>query len=401
MQETYIASAVRTPIGRFGGVFQDLSPVALGAHVMQAALERAGLRGAELDLYVFGNVLRAGHGQLLPRQAALRAGIPDSIDGYAVDMVCSSGMMSLMNAHFTIAAGGADLVLVGGFESMTQSGFMLSQRARWGYKLLLGAPEAVTDVLLYDGLTDPTTGEAMGAETERLAREHGVSRNDLDEWSVLSHARASEATRREIFAREITPVPVKNKTGTRLVDADEGVRPDTTIASLAKLRPAFAPDGVLTAGNSSQISDGAAALVVAGADALARHSLKPLAKILGCAWSAGPTWRFAEAPIPAVKKVLHQTGMQLGDFDLFENNEAFALSNVLFERQLNVQRDRLNIHGGAIALGHPIGASGARLAVTLLNALQERKAAYGLASICHGTGGSTAIAIERLDGEGR
>ncbi|MDQ6781385.1 MAG: thiolase family protein, partial [Candidatus Eremiobacteraeota bacterium] len=251
MQDTYITSAVRTPIGRFGGVFQDLSAVELGAHAMHAALERAGLRGADLDLYIFGNVLRAGHGQLLPRQAALKAGIPDTVDGYAVDMVCSSGMMSLMNAHYTIAAGDAGLVLAGGFESMTQSGFMLSQRARWGYKLLLAAPESVTDVLLYDGLTDPTTGEAMGAETERLAREYGVARNDLDEWGVLSHTRAADATRREVFAREIAPVPVKNKKGTTLVDVDEGVRPETTIASLASLRPAFALDGVLTAGNSS------------------------------------------------------------------------------------------------------------------------------------------------------
>ncbi|MBC5804887.1 MAG: acetyl-CoA C-acyltransferase [Candidatus Eremiobacter antarcticus] len=397
MQSALIVSAVRTPIGRFGGMFKDLTPVELGAHVMRAALERAGVSGEQLDLYVFGNVLRAGHGQLLPRQAALKAGIADTVDGYAVDMVCSSGMMSVMNANNVVALGDADLVLAGGFESMTQTGFMISQRARWGYKLLLGAPETMTDVLLYDGLTDPTNGEAMGQESERLAREYGIGRHELDEWAVLSHARAADATSREIFAREIAAVEVKTKRGAEKVDQDEGVRPDTTMESLASLRPAFSKDGVLTAGNSSQISDGAAAVVLAGESAVAKHGLRPLAKILGASWSAGPTWRFAEAPIPAVKKLLQKLSMDLDDFDLFENNEAFALSNALFERQLGVSRERLNVHGGAIALGHPIGASGARLIVTLLNALEERDATYGLASLCHGTGGSTALAVERLN----
>jgi len=398
MQDTFIASAVRTPIGRFGGMFKDISPVELGAHAMRAALERAELRGDQLDLYIFGNVLRAGHGQLLPRQAALKAGIPDSVDGYAVDMVCSSGMMSLHNAYNMVRTADADVVLAGGFESMSQAGFMLSQRARWGYKLLLGQAENVTDILLYDGLTDPTTGEAMGAQTERLAREYGIGRRELDEWAVLSQQRAAQATAREVFAREIAPVRVKNKKGPDFVDQDEGVRADTTMETLASLRPAFGADGVLTAGNSSQISDGAAAVVVASQTAIDKFGLKPRAKILGAAWSAGPTWRFPEAPIPAVNKLLRKLKMQLSDFDLFENNEAFALSNVLFERQLKVSRDRLNVHGGAIALGHPIGASGARLIVTLLNALEERDASYGMASICHGTGGATALAIERLNG---
>ncbi len=398
MQDTFIASAVRTPIGRFGGMFKDISPVELGAHAMRAALERAELRGDQLDLYIFGNVLRAGHGQLLPRQAALKAGIPDSVDGYAVDMVCSSGMMSLHNAYNTVRTADADVVLAGGFESMSQAGFMLSQRARWGYKLLLGQTENITDILLYDGLTDPTTGEAMGAQTERLAREYGIGRRELDEWAVLSQQRAAQATAREVFAREIAPAQVKNKKGPDFVDQDEGVRADTTMETLASLRPAFGADGVLTAGNSSQISDGAAAVVVASQTAIDKFGLKPRAKILGAAWSAGPTWRFPEAPIPAVNKLLRKLKMQLSDFDLFENNEAFALSSVLFERQLKVSRDRLNVHGGAIALGHPIGASGARLIVTLLNALEERDAAYGMASICHGTGGATALAIERLNG---
>jgi acetyl-CoA C-acetyltransferase len=286
--------------------------------------------------------------------------------------------------------------LAGGFESMTQTGFMLSQRARWGYKTLLGAPEQLVDVLQHDGLTDPVTGEAMGAQTDRLAREYGVTRAELDEVAALSHARAARATQSEVFVREIAAIEVATKKGRERVDQDEGIRPDTTTETLAKLRPAFGPDGLLTAGNSSQISDGAAALVLASKSAIDAHRLRPVGKVLGGAWAAGPTWRFAEAPIPAVRKLLDKLKMKLGDFDLFENNEAFALNNLLFERQLGVERDRLNVHGGAIALGHPIGASGARLIVTLLNALQERDASFGIAALCHGTGGGTAMAIERV-----
>lgn len=399
MPDVFIVSAVRTPIGRFGGVFRELSPVALGAEAMRGALAAAGVAAQSLELYVFGNVLRAGFGQLLPRQAALAAGIPDTVDGYAVDMVCSSAMMSVMNGAHTISTGDADLVLAGGFESMTQAAFTLSHRARWGYKTLLGSPEQLTDVLIYDGLTDPVTGEAMGDETERLAREYGVTRQQLDEVAALSHERAARATADKIFSREIVPVHVHTKRGTELVDRDEGIRPDTTVDTLAKLRSSFATglsEGLLTAGNSSQVSDGAAALVLASSRAVETHGLRPLGKILGGAWNAGPTWRFAEAPIPAVTKLLKKLNMQIGDFDLFENNEAFALSTILFERQLRVSRDRLNVHGGAIALGHPLGATGARLIVTLLNALREHNGHRGIAALCHGTGGGTALAIERL-----
>jgi len=377
-------------------MLKDLSPVELGAHVMRAALDRAGVEGKQLDLYVFGNVLRAGHGQLLPRQAAIKAGIPESVDGYAVDMVCSSAMMSVINGTNTIRVGDADIVLAGGFESMTQSGFVLSQRARWGYKTLLGSPEQLVDTLQYDGLTDPITGEAMGAETDRLAREKGVTRAQLDEVAAVSHARAAQATKKEIFAREIAAIEITTRKGKERIDQDEGIRPDTTVEALAKLRPAFAADGLLTAGNSSQISDGAAAVVLASKTVVDAHNLRPIGKILGGSWAAGATWRFPEAPIPAVRKLLEKLKMKLGDFELFENNEAFALNNLLFERELGVSRDKLNVHGGAIALGHPIGASGTRLIVTLLNALQERGATYGIAALCHGTGGGTALALERV-----
>ena len=396
MLDVYIVSGIRTPIGRFGGVLANLSTVDLGARAMQAALAQAGLSPDALDLYIFGNVLRAGHGQLLPRQAALKAGIPATVNGYAIDMVCSSGMMSLMNATMAIRAGEADLVLAGGMESMSQTGFFLSHRARWGYKSLLGAPEALTDLLVYDGLTDATTGEGMGEQAERLAAIYGFSRKDLDEVALYSQQRAAAATERGRFKQEIAPIPVKTKNDTHLVDKDEAIRPDTTLESLAKLRPAFKSDGVLTAGNSSPISDGAAALILASLSAVKRYGLKPIAKVLGGTWTGGETWRFPEIPIWAVKNLLEKLELTLSDADLFENNEAFAMSNLLFNRMLGVPHEQLNINGGAIALGHPIGASGARIVVTLLNALKEHNKTLGIVSLCHGTGGGTAIALERL-----
>ena len=286
MTELYIVSAVRSPIGKFGGSLTDVSPVALGAHVMNAALERAGLSGSDLDLYIFGNILKHGHGQLLPRHAALKAGIPNEVDGYAVDMLCSSGMMSTMNAAMAIGAGEADIVMAGGIESMSQAGFHLSHKARWGYKLLVGAGEQVVDELLVDGLTDPMTGELMGDETQRLADEHGVTREELDEVAYLSNTRAAAATANGNFSHEIAPIEITQRRKTVLFAQDEGIRADTTMDSLAGLRPAFTKEGTLTAGNSSQISDGAAALILASKEAVEKHELKPIAKLIGGTWAA-------------------------------------------------------------------------------------------------------------------
>ncbi|MBN1995487.1 MAG: thiolase family protein [Anaerolineae bacterium] len=396
MPNVYLISAVRTPIGRFGGSLKDISPAELGSHVMKAALEQAGLSGRELDLYIFGNVLRAGHGQLVPRQAAGRAGIPAQIDGYAVDMVCSSGMMAVINAAAMIKAGEADLILAGGIETMSQAGFYLSHRARWGYKFLLGAPEQLQDILLYDGLTDPIANEGMGRQTERLAAEYNLTRAEVDEVAYLSHRRAAEATAQGYFKKEIVPFEIKTRQNTNILDYDEGIRADTTLEALAQLHPVFDPAGILTAGNSSQISDGAAALLIAGEAALKKHRLQPMARLLGGTWAAVDSWRFAEAPIPAVKKLLAKLNKTIADFDLIENNEAFGAQSVIFSKTLGVAYPKLNVYGGAIALGHPIGCSGARIMVTLLNALQERAGTLGLASLCHGTGGATAVAVERL-----
>ena len=393
MRDVYIAAAVRTPIGRFGGALQDHSPVDLAAPVMRAALDRAEVAGSGLDLYIFGNVLRAGQGQLVPRQAALQAGIPETIDGYAVDMVCASSMMAIMNGATMIKAGEADLILAGGTESMSGAGYYLDAGARWGYTLSPGG-EQLQDIMQRDGLSDPNSGEAMGEQTERLCDEHGITRPELDEIAALSQQRAGEASEAGRFDDEIAPVECQTRSGPETLTADEGIRPDTNAEGLSSLSPAFAKDGVLTAGNSSQISDGAAAVLLASEEAIEAHGLTPLAKVHRGGWSARESWRFPEAPIPAVHNVLEATGTELADYDLFENNEAFAINNILFHRELEVPYDQLNVHGGAIALGHPIGASGTRITVTLLHALRQHNSAMGLAAICHGTGGGVALSLE-------
>jgi acetyl-CoA C-acetyltransferase len=395
MGHTYIVSAARTPIGKFGGALKDVSPVELGAHVMKAAVERAGIDPAALDLYVFGNILKHGHGQLVPRHAAIKAGIPAEVDGYAVDMLCSSGMMSTMNADNAIRAGEAGLVLAGGIESMSQAGFVLSHRARWGYKMLIGdSREQLQDVLLADGLTDPMTGELMGEETERLCDEYGITRTELDEVAYLSNTRASEATAAGKFSAEIAPIAVQEKRKTVVVAQDEGFRPETTMATLGNLRPSFRKDGVLTAGNSSQISDGAAALLLADEQTVDRLKLSPIARILGKAHAGVEPWRFVEGPVPAIRKLSEKLQLDVDEFDLYENNEAFALNNVLLRKLLEIPYERTNVYGGAIALGHPIGASGARIIVTLVNALRQEGKRRGIASLCHGVGGGTAVAVE-------
>lgn len=385
MPDVFVLAARRSAIGRFGGGFKDLTPPALAAPVMRAALEDAGVGGDQLDFVIMGNVLRGGHGQLVPRQAAFFAGIPKHVDALAVDMVCSSGMAAVMTTASQIKAGEVDLVLAGGLESMSAAGFALDAKARWGWKYA-PAGARIVDLMARDGLTDPESGDAMGEQTERLIAEEGVSRSELDDVAAASHQRAAAATDNGAFAEEIVEVEG--------VSADEGIRADTSVASLGSLRPAFRKDGVLTAGNSSQISDGAAAMVLASARAVNEYGLKPIAKVTGSAWAAGEPYRFPEAPIPAVEKLLKRDGKSISDFDLFENNEAFALNTVLFTRRLGVDPETLNVNGGAIALGHPIGCSGARILVTLLYALRHRGGTNGLAAICHGTGGGTVTSIE-------
>jgi acetyl-CoA C-acetyltransferase len=395
MPDVFVVSAVRSAIGRFGGAFKELAPPALAGPVMAAALNQAAVDGQDLDLVIMGHVLRGGHGQLVPRQAAFAAGIPRHVDALAIDMVCSSGMAAVMTAASQIRAGEVDLVLAGGMETMSSTGFYQDSGTRWGHKY---APAGVLmlDMMARDGLSDPESGEAMGEQTERLIAEEGVTRAELDEIAVSSHRRAAAAAESGAFADEIVPVEYRERKEAKHLTSDEGVRPDTTLESLSALRPAFRPDGSLTAGNASQISDGAAALILASERAVKEHGLKPIARITGSAWAAGEPYRFAEAPIPAVEKLLKKQGKSIADFDLFENNEAFAVNSVLFTRRLEVPIERLNVNGGAIALGHPIGCSGARIMVTLIHALRNRQLSAGLAAICHGTGGGTVTSVEMV-----
>lgn len=392
MTEVYIASAVRTPIGKFGGVFKDISPVDLGAIVIKEALKRANISPSSVDMVIMGNVLRATHGQDLARQAAIKAGIPYEVDGYSVDMVCSSGMMSVANGYYLIKSGDADIVVAGGMESMSQAALAVKSDVRWGIKMLMGKSLQLYDTMLFDGLTDPFNMKLMGEEADMVARIHNISRKELDEVAYQSHRRAAEATEKGFFKDEIIEVNV----GDKMVTKDEGIRYDTSIEKLSELKPAFGKDGYHTAGNSSQISDGAAALVLMSEKAVKELKIDPIAKILGYSWVGIESWRFAEAPTFAIKKLLQRLNSEISKFDYFENNEAFAVNNVLVNRYLGISYDRLNVFGGAIAIGHPIGASGARIITTLINVLSKMKGEKGIASICHGIGGATAMAIELL-----
>lgn len=392
MRDVFVLSATRSPIGRFGGMLSSQGPAILAAPILRSALDQAAVADQSVDLILMGHVLGGGHGQLVARQAAKHASIPDSVDAAGVDMVCSSGMMSLMMGAAFIQSGTSNLILAGGVESMSQTGFALSSKARWGYKYLSEPKECVIDLLHKDGLSDPINGDSMGVQAERLAQKIQVSRQELDEVAAESHARAYSATLQGRFKAEITSIPTKKG----VFERDEGIRPETTVETLSKLRPVFAQDGVLTAGNSSQISDGSAAILLASGEFVRSHGLQPIARILGHAWTAGIWERFIEAPIEASRRALSTVGMQVSDIDFYENNEAFALSTPLFARELEIDPENLNVNGGAIALGHPIGCSGARITVTLIYALRAHGKSLGLAALCHGTGGGTALALEVL-----
>ncbi len=392
MTDVFVLSALRSPMGRFGGALSSLSPAELAAPILRSVLDHVGMDDHHLDLILMGHVLKGGHGQLVARQAAKHAQIADSVDAVSIDMVCSSGMMSVIMGASLIQSGVANIVLAGGVESMSQAGFALSSKARWGYKYISGYHEPIIDLLHQDGLTDPITGESMGVQAERLAQQRSITRQELDGIAAQSHSRACHATKSDIFSREITPVNGKND----ILKRDEGIRSNTTVEVLSQLNPVFEKNGQLTAGNSSQISDGSAAILLASAEFVNHHNIDPIAKILGYGWSAG-TWEyFIESPVRASTHALEKAGLDETDIDLYENNEAFSLSTSLYLRKMGLHPDRLNVHGGAIALGHPIGCSGTRIMVTLLNALREYDKSLGLATLCHGTGGATAMIFERL-----
>jgi acetyl-CoA C-acetyltransferase len=391
MADAFILSAVRTPIGKFLGGLAELTAPQLGAIVLTEALRRAGVSAERVDEVIMGHVLQAGVGQNPARQAALKAGLPDTIAAVTVNKVCGSGLKAVMLAAQAIRAGDADIVLAGGMESMSRAPHLLL-RARAGWKY---GDQKVVDAMIHDGLWCAFEDWHMGAAAEHIAGKCHVTRADQDRFASQSQRRAAAACEQGLFAEEVVPVTVGAGPKTTVVSRDEGVRPDTTPESLAKLKPSFQSDGTVTAGNASMLSDGAAALVVASGGAVKSLEVKPLARIVAYATSGVAPRDIFIAPVSAIRQVLAKAGLTLGDIDLFELNEAFASQMLACGTELGLDERRVNVHGGAIALGHPIGASGARVLVTLLHAMQQRGVKRGLASLCLGGGNAVAMVVER------
>src|SRR5947209_4059531 len=391
--EAVILSAYRTPIGAFGGAFKELSAVDLGATVIREALARSGATASEIGDVVMGCVLQAGAGMNVARQAALKAGIPVEVPGETVNRVCGSGMQAVVHAVEAIRVGYVDTMLAGGTESMSNAPYLL-KGARWGYRM--GNAEAV-DSMLLEGLTCAMGGCHMGNTAEEIATRYKVSRADQDAFAAESQQRAVRAIAEGRFTDEIVAVPVPQKKGNPLiVDTDEYPRAGTTVEKLAALKPAFKQDGTVTAGNASGINDGAAALIVTTLRKAQEIGRKPLARILSYVSTGVDPMIMGMGPVPAVRKVLDRAELKIADVDLFELNEAFAVQSLAVVRELKIDPAKVNVHGGAIALGHPIGASGARVLTTLAYALQARKLKYGVASLCIGGGMGIAMAIESL-----
>ena len=393
MPGSVILGGARTPIGKLSGALAGFSAMDLGGLAIAAALERAGVAADQVDYVFMGHVLQAGQGQITARQAAVNGGISMSVPATTINKVCLSGLNSIFLADLLIASGAADVVVAGGMESMTKAPYLLPG-ARAGYRL--GDGELV-DSMMYDGLYCQFDHCAMGLSTERYNDAAGISRQAQDNFAALSHERAAAAIKGGRFADEIVPVSVKQRKGDPIVvDTDEGVRPGTTAESLGALKPAFDKEGTVTAGNASQISDGGAAVIVtsrAKADAL---GLAPIGEVLGYGQVAGPDASLLVQPANAIKKALTQAGKTIGEIDLFEINEAFAVVGLASMADLGITDAVTNVNGGALALGHPIGMSGTRLALTLLNELKRRGGGVGAASLCGGGGQGDALIVRSL-----
>lgn len=392
-----IVSAARTAIGRFQGTLSTIPAVELGGVAIAAAVERAGLDGALVDEVLMGNVISAGEGQAPARQATLKGGLPPTVGATTLNKVCGSGLKAAMIGAQAIKAGDAEIIVAGGMENMSLGPFLLP-KAREGYRL--GYPMADTpiiDATVYDGLWCSLMNWHMGMAAEFIAVQYKITRQELDEYSLKSHQKAIGAIDEGKFKGEIVPVTVPQRKGEPITfDTDEAPRRETSLEALAQLRPAFKEDGIVTAGNSPGITDGAAALVVMSASKAKELGLEPWARITGYAQAAvEPKWLFI-APVHAIRRLLERTGYQLDDFDLLEVNEAFAAQIVADGKELGWDWEKVNVHGGAIALGHPIGCSGARILVTLLYAMQDRDAELGLAALCLGGGEAVAMSVERV-----
>jgi acetyl-CoA C-acetyltransferase len=392
-QDVVIASGCRTAIGTFGGALRDVPAVELGTVVVREAVRRAGIRPDQVDEVIMGNILQAGLGMNPARQAAIRAGLPESVPAHTVNKVCGSGLKAVMLASQAIRCGDAELVVAGGMESMSGAPYLLPG-ARWGERL--GHARAL-DHMIHEGLTDAFNDIHMGVTAENLVERYGISRQDQDAFAAESQRRAEAAIKGGLFADEIVPVMLPQKKGDPQPFAtDEHPRPGTTAESLAKLKPAFKKEGTVTAGNASGINDGAAAAVVASAERAQRLGLKPLARIVSYASAAVDPKVMGIGPVPAVRKALEKASLSLDHIQLFELNEAFAAQSLAVLRELNLDPARVNVSGGAIALGHPIGASGARVLVTLIHLLRRRGERLGLAALCIGGGQGVAMVVEAL-----
>ncbi len=392
-EPVYIVDGVRTPVGKFGRSLRDVPAVELAAQTVRALLDRVGVPGDRVDLAVFGHVIRAGTGMNTAKQAALLAGLPRDIEAFNVDMVCASGMAAVVKAGLLIQAGAAGLVVAGGMESMSMAPFLMPSSVRWGVRLVYRGELGSRDAMVHDGLYDPLNHMVMGEEADETAWEYGAPREELDAIAYESHMRAARAWD-EGFMQKFT-VPVVRR-GRVLLDYDEGVRRDTSYEKLSKLPPVFTEKGPHTAGNSSQLSDGAVSMLVASGDTVRELGLKPLARIVGWAYAGVDPRRFPVAPVHAIRGLLSKLGWRVEDVDYWENNEAFAINSYIMKVDLRVPYDKLNVYGGSIAIGHPLGSTGARLTLTLAYTLKERGGVRGVASICHGLGGAAAIALERV-----
>jgi acetyl-CoA C-acetyltransferase len=385
-EEAIIASGVRTAIGRFGRAFREIPAPRLGEVAIREAMRRAGIGSQDVDEVIMGNVISAGLGQNPARQSAIYAGIPVEKGAYTVNKVCGSGMKAVMLAAQAVKAGDAEIVVAGGMENMSASPYLI-RGLRWGTRM---GHAAATDAMLCDGLWDVYNDFHMAITGERVAEKYGITRREADEFSLSSNLRALSATEEGRFRDEIVPVKAGG-----VIDRDECVRADTSLEKLARLQPVFKKNGILTAGNCSKLSDGAAALIVMSRRRADELGVSPLARIIGYAVGGTRPEDVMEAPIPVVRWLLDKTGFGIPDIDLFEHNEAYSTASIVIERELGIPAEKMNVNGGAVAMGHPIGCSGARILVTLLYALKEKGLKRGLATLCLGGGNAVAMIVER------
>ncbi len=393
MKEVVIVSAVRTPIGAFNGGLASFSAAELGAMTIAEAVKRAQLQPGQVDEVIFGNVLQAGLGQNVARQCAIKAGIPVAAPSFTVNKVCGSGLKTVNLAAQALMLDDAEIVVAGGTESMSQAPYVLDSKARWGYRM---GNAKVVDVMVHDGLWCAFNDYHMGITAENVAAQFGITREAQDQLAFESQSKAVKAIDNGCFKKEILPVVIKGKKGDIVFDTDEYPKRDAALDKLAALKPAFKKDGTVTAGNASGINDGSAALVLMTADKAKALGLQPIARILGYGSGGVDPSIMGMGPVPATRKALAKAGLKIEDLDLIEANEAFAAQFLAVGKELGWPAEKVNIHGGAIALGHPIGASGARILVTLLHGLAEQNKKIGLATLCIGGGQGCATIVERL-----